>query len=387
MENIRFGRSATRARAAKKPKTYVDFTYMITVFIMLAFGLVMVFSASTAVSHRFHGNSWTIFRQQAAWVGIGFVGMFIAANYDYKKLGRWVNVGLVITILLHIAVLIPGLGINVGGATRWLGVGEQFSFQPSELAKIVVIAFFAHHLSRNADRLKSFKGLVIPYLLVIGIFAALLMFQPHFSATLLIAVTAVVMLFVAGAKIMHFVLLALPVIPALVWLVINEAYRLRRITAFLDPFNPDFMRDESFQIVQSLYAIGSGGIFGVGLGQSRQKHGYLPEPHNDFIFSVIAEELGLIGAILVICLFIFLIKRGIKIAMNAPDSFGTFLAIGITTLIGFQALVNIAVVTSSMPVTGMPLPFFSYGGSAMVFTMAAMGIMLNISRQSTTLQL
>ena len=215
--------------------------------------------------------------------------------------------------------------------------------------------------------------------------AGLLMIQPHFSGTFLISFTLIVMLFVAGAKLWHFLLIAAPAIPAMIWLVVSEPYRLRRVTAFMDPFaDPS---DSGFQIVQSLLAIGSGGIFGVGLGRSRQKFSYLPEPHNDFIFSVIAEELGLVGVILVICLFIFLIKRGIKIAVNAPDAFGTFLAVGITTLIGFQALVNIAVVTATMPVTGMPLPFFSYGGTAMVFTMAAMGVMLNISRQSTTLQL
>ncbi|MCL2838941.1 MAG: putative lipid II flippase FtsW [Oscillospiraceae bacterium] len=373
-------------RVIKKNKTYVDFPYLITVCIMIAFGLIMVFSASSAVSVRLHGDSWAIFRQQAAWVAVGAIGMFVASNYDYKKLGKWANIGLGITIVMHIAVLIPGLGISVGGATRWLGT-QSVRFQPSEFAKIALILFFARHLSTNASKLKTFKGLLFPYMVVIGIMGGLLMFQPHFSATLLISVTLIVMLFVAGAKLWHFAVISAPAVPLLIWLVISAPYRLRRITAFLDPFNPEFVREESFQIVQSLYAIGSGGIFGVGLGRSRQKFLYLPEPHNDFIFSVIAEELGWIGVILVISLFIFLIKRGIKIAANAPDAFGTFLAVGITTLIGFQALVNIAVVTSSMPVTGMQLPFFSYGGTAMAVIMTAMGVMLNISRQSSATQL
>jgi len=312
--------------------------------------------------------------------------MFIAANFDYKRLTKLADLGLYVSVALLILVLVPGVGKEISGARRWFGT-DTIGFQPSEFAKLALIVYFANCLSKGSDRLKSFKGLMFPYLLVIGIVAALLMLEPHFSGTLLICITLVVMLFVGGSKLWHFTMLAAPVVPALVYLVWKEPYRLRRITAFLDPFDPEFVRNESFQIVQSLYAIGSGGLFGVGLGKSRQKFLYLPEPHNDFIFSVICEELGLIGAILVIALFLFLIKRSIKIASNAPDAFGTFLAVGITALIGFQALVNIAVVTSSMPVTGMPLPFFSYGGSSMVFTMAAMGVMLNISKQSATMNL
>jgi len=376
MANSRFG-----ATVAGKTKNSVDFSYMLTVFIMLAFGLIMVFSASTAVSVRFHGNSWTIFLQQATWIGIGLVVMFLLMNIDYKILGRFARIGIFVTLILHIVVLIPGVGITVNEATRWLGIGEAFSFQPSELAKIALILFFARQLSLAPSRVKTIKGFVFPYLTLIGVIGGLLYFQPHFSALLLISVTLLFMLFVAGAKIKYFVFLSIPAIAGIVAMIVAAPYRIARIVAFLDPFAD--LHGGGWQAAQSLLAIGSGGFFGVGLGQSRQKFDFLPEPHNDFIFSVIAEELGFIGVILVICLFIFIIKRGIRIAMNAPDSFGTFLAVGITALIGFQAVINIAVVTASMPVTGMPLPFFSYGGSAMVFTMAAMGIMLNISRQST----
>jgi len=187
---------------------------------MIAFGLIMVFSASSAVSVRLHGDSWAIFRQQAAWVAVGAIGMFVASNYDYKKLGKWANIGLGITIVMHIAVLIPGLGISVGGATRWLGT-QSVRFQPSEFAKIALILFFARHLSTNASKLKTFKGLLFPYMVVIGIMGGLLMFQPHFSATLLISVTLIVMLFVAGAKLWHFAVISAPAVPLLIWLVIS----------------------------------------------------------------------------------------------------------------------------------------------------------------------
>jgi len=317
---------------------------------------------------------------QAAWIGIGLIAMFILMNIDYKILGKFAKIGIFVTLVLHIVILIPGVGITVNEATRWLGIGE-FSFQPSELAKITLILFFARQLSLNPSRVKTVKGFAFPYLAIIGVIGGLLYFQPHFSALLLISITLLFMLFVAGAKIRYFVILSVPAILGIIAMIIAAPYRMARITAFLDPFAD--LHGGGWQAAQSLLAIGSGGFFGVGLGQSGQKFDFLPEPHNDFIFSVIAEELGFIGVILVICLFVFIIKRGIKIAMNAPDSFGTFLAVGITALIGFQAVINIAVVTASMPVTGMPLPFFSYGGSAMVFTMAAMGIMLNISRQST----
>jgi len=364
----------------RKTKNSVDLSYLITVLIMLAFGLIMVFSASAPVSVRFHGHSWHFFRMQAMWIGLGLIAMFVAMNVDYKVLGRFAKLGLYITIILHIVVIIPGVGITVNEATRWLGFGEAFSFQPSEFAKIALVLYFAKMLSQNPSRVKTVKGL-LPYLAIIGIIAGLLYFQPHFSALVLIALTLLFMLFIAGAKIRYFVISGAAAIVAGVAMILAAPYRMARITAFRDPFA--YLHTGGWQAAQSLLAIGSGGIFGLGIGNSRQKHLFLPEPHNDFIFSVIAEELGFVGAILVIILFIFLIRRGIRIAMNAPDSFGTFLATGITALIGFQALINIAVVTASMPVTGMPLPFFSYGGSAMVFTMAAMGVMLNISRQGS----
>ena len=237
--------------------------------------------------------------------------------------------------------------------------------------------FFAVSLSKNYKVLKKFGGLLL-YLAILGIFALVIMMEPHFSCTMLILSSAAIMLFVAGAEWKHILTLAVPGIVGIVGMVIAAPYRLKRVTTFLDPFKD--IRGDGWQIVQSLYAIGSGGIFGAGIGQSRQKYLNIPEPQNDFIFAIVCEELGLVGAIIVIALFAFLIYRGIKIAMEAPDLFGTLLTVGIISLIAIQALVNIAVVTSSMPVTGMPLPFFSYGGTALAITMAEMGIVLNVSK-------
>ena len=223
----------------------------------------------------------------------------------------------------------------------------------------------------------------MPHLVVLGIFAVLLLLEPHFSCVVLIGLTAVLIMYVAGAKIKHFLITAALAVPVAIIAIIKEPYRLARITSFFDPFADK--QGDGWQIVQSLYAIGSGGIFGSGLGKSSQKYLSLPEPQNDFIFSVLAEELGLIGVLILISLFVFLIYRGIKIAVNAPDMFGTLLATGIVGMIAFQALINIAVVTSTVPVTGMPLPFFSFGSTSLMTTMAEMGVVLSVSKQTKTL--
>ena len=271
------------------------------------------------------------------------------------------------------------IGKEVNGAKRWLGITESFSFQPSEMVKIFMIIFYAAVLTKNKEDLgKFFKGFVKNFAFLIPI-AALLMVEPHFSATMVITGIVLVMMILAGCKLWHIIVPGVIAgVPALIFIVVKEAYRLKRVTAFLDPWSDKL--GDGWQVVQSLYAIGSGGLFGTGLGQSKQKYLYLPEPQNDFIFSVLAEELGFIGCLFVIILFAILIWRGILIAIKAPDMFGSLLAIGITSLIAIQSIINIAVVTSSMPATGMPLPFFSYGGTALLILLCEMGILLNISR-------
>ncbi len=359
----------------------IDIQFLLAVYGLLAFGLLMVFSASspTAYASESTGNdSFYFFKRQFLWAILGSIGMFVAASYDYRKLKKWAFPALCFSVLLLLLVLIPGLGKKINDARRWIYIGP-INFQPSEVAKITMIIFFSYSLSKNYKELKNFSVFLF-YIAIIGVIAVIIMMEPHFSCTMLIVATCCVLLFVAGAKIWQFLVLCVPVIPVLFLVIWKSPYRLARVLSFLDPFQD--IQGSGWQVVQSLYAIGSGGLFGVGLGQSRQKYLNIPEPHNDFIFSILAEEFGLLGVIIVVLMFVFLIHRGIKIALKAPDLFGTLLTTGIVALIAIQALVNIAVVTSSIPATGMPLPFFSYGGTALAITMTEMGIVLNVSKNT-----
>ena len=351
-----------------------DYQFLFTTIILVAFGLVMLYSASSSRSYASSGDGLSFVKGQFGGLIMGLIAMVACMVVDYHILVRFAPLAYGVGVVLLILVIIPGVGTTTNGATRWL-----FGFQPSELMKFAMILFMAYYLDQNQRYLnKFFRGFCL-CLLFLGVVAVLLMLEPHFSATLLIGFTTVVMMFVAGAKLQHFGLLSIPVVAGGVVMIINEPYRLARITSFANPFAD--VQGSGWQIVQSLYAIGSGGIFGVGFGKSRQKFMSLPEPHNDFIFSVLSEELGWIGAVIVIALFAYLVYRGIKIALKAPDLLGKLIVMGVVSLIGIQAVINIAVVTASLPVTGMPLPFFSYGGTALTFTLAQIGLVLNVSRQ------
>lgn len=375
---------AEKFRGWLKPvKGAPDYIFLAVVLLLVAYGIIMLFSASSAKAYATYNNAFFFVKRQAGWIVVGGFAMLITSKIDYHRYGGKINGTVsvagafyVITGILLLLV-ISGLGTTVNGATRWL-----FGFQPSELAKIAIIILFAYSLSRELGQknLKHFGTGLFSYMLIFGVYVALLALEPHFSCVILIFLTIVIMLFVAGVPLKHFGMCAIPVALGVIGLVIIEPYRMARVTSFLNPFADK--QGDGWQIVQSLYAIGSGGIFGVGLGQSRQKYQSLPEPHNDFIFSVLCEELGLIGAILLVALFMVLLIRGIKIAMKAPDLFGMLLVVGIIGIVCLQAAINIAVVTASIPVTGMPLPFFSYGGTALAITMAEMGIVLNVSRQA-----
>jgi cell division protein FtsW len=358
-----------------------DLWILITVLILLVIGVSMVYSASSYYALRIFGSKEYFLIRQLIWSVIGVFAMLFVSRLDYHRIAQFSPIMILASIVLLILVLIPGIGSEVNESRRWFNFGFA-SFQPSEMAKLSVILFFSFTLSKNSERLKYFwKGLV-PYLLVIGVFDVLLMKEPHFSGTILITSVAVIILFCAGAKIWHFLVITVPTIPLFIYLIVTEEYRLKRVLTFLNPFEDP--TDRGFQIVNSLYAIGSGGLFGKGIGQSIQKNLYIPEPHTDFIFSILAEELGFIGAVTVLLLFIVFIWRGIRIAMYAPDILGSLIAVGITSLIAVQVIINVAVVTSSMPTTGMPLPFFTYGGSSLAFLMVGIGILLNISRSVGT---
>ncbi len=369
-------KSALSLSWLKEKQPVVDYLFLSIVAVLLGFGLLMLFSAGSSRALANYGDSLYFIKRQLGGVAIGAAGMWAASKFDYHWLGGKFAGGFYIFCgVLLILVLVAGR--TAGGATRWI-----FGFQPSELAKIAIIILLAYNLSQPSAQkeLKSFKNGFLPYLIMLGIYDFLIILQPHLSCVILISLAAMVILFVAGAPFKFFVTMGSLGAIGLAGAIMAAPYRMARWVSFLDPFAD--AQGSGWQIVQSLYAIGSGGIFGVGLGKSRQKFLSLPEPQNDFIFSVLCEELGLIGAIILIGLFIFLVIRGIKIAAKAPDLFGTLLVSGIIGIVALQALINIAVVTASIPNTGMPLPFFSYGSTALVVTMTEMGIVLNVSRQA-----
>jgi len=355
----------------------VDYSLVVIIFMLLTFGLVMVFSASSANAHYVHGDATYFFKRQLIWAVAGVVIMFLVSRFHYKKLERYANLLFTVTVIM--LLLVPFIGVEAGGAKRWLGFGS-LTFQPSEFVKITLIMFIAKSLVNNPDRVNELKNGYIRYMALIVITAALVLIQPHMSGAMVIAISGCIVLFAAGFKMKYFVISVGGALPLVYTLIMTSDYRRKRFTSFLDPFKDK--QDESWQIVQSLYAIASGGLYGMGLGQSRQKFLYIPEPQNDFIFAVICEELGFLGALFVMFLFALLIWKGIMIARNAPDEFSSLTATGITSLIAVQVLLNIAVVTSSMPVTGITLPFFSYGGTSLVILLIGMGILLNISRYS-----
>lgn len=358
-------------------KREYDFWILFTVLVMLAMGTVMVFSASSYSADFYFNDKYRFLVRQLLWGSVGIISMFFFSNLDYHRIASFSPVMMIISTIMLGLVLIPGVGTVINDSRRWFDL-KFTTFQPSEFTKIAMILFLSFSLSKNSDRLKYFFSGLVPYLIVIGVTVGLLYFEPHMSAVILITLVSVVILFCAGARIWHFVMLAIPA-GFVGWrLIISEKYRLKRLIAFTDPFK--YSSDEGFQIVNSLYAIASGSFFGRGLGRSLQKNLYLPEPHNDFIFAILAEELGFVGAFTVIVLFMLFIWRGIKVAMNAPDMLGSLIAMGITSLVALETIINIAVVTSTIPTTGMPLPFFSYGGTSMVFLLTSIGILLNISK-------
>lgn len=355
----------------KKKEKAFDNIFLAIVLTLLGIGLLMVFSASAEYARTYFGNAYHFSLRQFGWAIIGIIGMLIFSKIPMDVWKKHAGHIMVLAVLLLIAVLFAD---PIKGSRRWI-----FGFQPSELAKFAVIIFLAKSLSERSEKLKKFAEGLLPYLFILGFIAFLIMKQPHMSATMVIVGTGLIMVFVAGARISHFLAIGIPALAAAVYMILSSEYRLKRAITFFNPFQDKL--GDGWQIIQSLYAIGSGGIFGLGLGQSRQKGLYIPEPQNDFIFSILCEELGLMGAVIVIALFALLLIRGFKIALEAQDMFSNLVAVGITSLLAIEIIINIAVVTSSMPVTGMPLPFFSYGGTALAIHLSMMGVMLSISRK------
>lgn len=368
--------------AKKQP---LDFILLISVCMLVAIGIIMVFSSSYSYTLVNLGDGYHYLKRVSVWAVVGTFAMIFFAKVNYWHWSKYANLAFIVSIILLVLVLTP-LGIERNYARRWLGVGDSLTFMPSEVAKFAAIIFIPTSISRKKEKMQTFSQGILPYLMIIGLYFGLIFKQPDFSTAFVVAVMIFAMVFVGGIKFSHFMGIAGTGVGAITSLLAyilfsgKGGYKAERITTFLDPWKDP--TDKGYQVIQSLLAIGTGGIFGRGLGRSVQKHFYLPEPQNDFIFSIIAEELGFIGGITVILLFMILIWRGIKIAMSAPDMLGCLMTTGVITMIAVQVMINIAVTTSSMPATGIPLPFISYGGSSLVIFMSAIGIVLNISKHT-----
>ena len=360
-----------------------DLTIVLLVLILSLFGIIMVFSASYYVSINESGTPYAYLRRQLLWFVIGLAAMIVISRIDYHFWMNFTPIFYLVGLGLLVALFIPGLGVTINGATRWIGLGP-ITIMPGEIAKITLIFYLSGILAKNPDMIRYVSG-VAGVVLTTGIYAALILEQPNMSTAATVVFIAGGLMLVAGAKIWQLLLLAGLGFAGGVALIFSSEYRHDRFLSFLDPFADSL--GNGFQAVQSLLALGTGGFTGQGLGNSVQKYLYLPEPQNDFITAIIGEETGFIGLMLLMSLYILLIWRGCKAAMNAPDFYGMMLAAGISVMVGVQVCINIAVVTSSMPPTGVILPFVSYGGNALMLLMALMGVMWNVTRQSEKKQI
>lgn len=360
-----------------KGRNKPDFWLMASIFGLLAIGIVMVYSAGSVLAFHDYGDSFYFVKRQALFAVLSFVAMFFTMNVDYRILKKYAKVLLLICFGLLVIVLIPGIGVVRGGARSWLGI-SSFGIQPSEFMKLGMILFLSYWLSKEDYRITHFTKGLLPPLGIIGAAFGLTMLQPDLGTGTVMLGASLLIVFTAGAKIKHLAGLAAVGALGFVGLILAAPYRLQRITAFLDPWSDPL--GAGYQIIQSLYAIGPGGLAGLGLGMSRQKYSYVPEPQTDFIFSILAEELGFIGGLLVLLLFLILVWRGMRVAMTIDDMFGSLLAVGIVGMVGVQVVINIGVVIGLMPVTGITLPLISYGGSSLTLMLTALGILLNLSR-------
>ena len=374
---------AIEAAAREAGRGPLDLPYLLLVLMLVGVGLIMLFSASFPSAYYEKGNPAYYLIRQGLFAVVGIVAMAIIGKTNYERFCGAARIALIGSIILLVIVLIPGVGTGklTHGAQRWIRMGP-LQFQPSELAKVGVILYFADSISKKRDRMATFREGILPYAGILATIAILMGLEPHLSGMVLLLGIGAVMMYVGGIRnywvFAGFVVVAFAAYAFATGLI---TYNSSRIDIWLDPFNEEWMRDKGYQIRQSLLSIGSGGLFGVGLGKSRQKFLFLPEEHNDFIFAIICEELGLVGATIIMVMFALLIIRGYWIALHARDRFGSLLAVGVTTQIALQVFLNIAVVSNLIPNTGISLPFFSYGGTALAVQLAEVGIVLSVSRQ------
>ena len=356
-----------------------DYALLIAVVLLAVIGTIFIYSASNYSANATYKDSFYFVKKQVIGILLGVVVMLFTANFNHDKLKKFCIPLSIISFVLLILVFIPGIGVENYGARRWLGIGG-LTIQPSEIAKFSLILFSATYLSKNKEKVRSFTG-ILPVLLFGGATCLLIILEPNMSITVCVALLTFTILLASGMRIKHFVFLILPAFAAGVMLILIEPYRLNRLAAFINPWsNP---KGEGYQLLQSLYALGSGGLFGVGIFNSRQKFAFLPFSESDFILSVIGEEIGFIGLICFFALLYFIVYRGLKIASKAKDTFSFLLAVGITMIFGIQVTVNALVVTGSIPPTGLPLPLVSSGNTSIIIFMAEMGVLYNISKQNS----
>jgi len=369
----------TGKTAKQFPTAAYDLKLLFPVLFLVGIGIVMIYSSSSAMALKKFKTDYYFLVKQGIFSVLGIMALVFCRHFPYRFYGLLVYPILIFAWLLLLAVLVTGLGHSAGGALRWLRFGF-FSFQPAEFARFALIIFLAYSMTKKESRIKEFSVGFLPHLLILGVFTALIMLQPDFGSAVMLAVITWIMLFLGGVRLWHLGSTLLVLLPIGYFVMINASYRFARLLSFMDPWK--YPTDAGYQIVHSLMAFGTGGVWGTGIGKGYQKLFYLPEPHTDFIFSVIGEELGLIGVIAIIGLYILIFWRGLTIARTTSDTFGMFVAAGLTISIGLQVCVNMAVTLGLLPTKGLSLPFLSYGGSSLLVNMAAVGILMNIGANS-----
>jgi cell division protein FtsW len=352
-----------------------DACLLFPVLFLVGIGVVMVYSASSAVALKSYGTDRFFLERQAVFSLVGILALVICRRIPTGLLRHLAYPLLMVATCLLLAVLIHGIGRQAGGATRWIRLGS-LTFQPSELARFALVIYLAYSLSKKEDQLGSFAIGVLPHILVLGVLGCLIALQPDFGSVLILCILTWIMLFVGGVRVRHLLLPLVVAVPLMSWFLVEAPYRVKRLMSFLDPWQ--YTRDGGYQVVHSLMAFGSGGLWGAGLGQGYQKLFYLPEPHTDFIFSVIGEELGLMGVLFILGLYCLIIWRGIRIARHAGEPFDALVALGLTAALGLQVGINMGVSLGLLPTKGLTLPFMSYGGTSLVMNMAAVGILMRV---------
>lgn len=366
--------------SGNEPVSHYDVKLMFPVLMLTAIGIIMVYSASSVLAFKKFGTDYFFLKKQALFAVAGLIALVGFRHFPYRYYKIMAYPLLIFALILLGAIFIPGMGYSAGGAARWLRFGG-FTVQPSEFARLAMIIYLSYSIDKKYENLSNFYIGFLPHVIILGIFTALMFLQPDFGSVVILAAITWIMLFVGGVRILHLVPSVLLLLPFAYIYMVSAEYRVKRLMSFWDPWQ--YPADEGYQIVHSLMAFGTGGIWGAGIGKGYQKLHYLPEPHTDFIFSVIGEELGLLGVLIILVMYAIILWRGIKIAKNTDDNFGAFLATGITAAIGIQVCINMGVTLGILPTKGLTLPFLSYGGTSLLVNMASIGILMNIGNRTS----